>query len=93
VFVTITAALWMLSLDARGPFSGRSSHAAPSPVAADALLESQWHLKDRSAEAGGANVRAAWPASVGAGVVIGIVDDGVQYAHPDIAPNYLAQSR
>ena len=48
--------------------------AAPSPLAPDALLESQWHLKDRSLEVGGANVRDAWPISTGAGVVIGIVD-------------------
>ena len=64
--------------------------AAPSPLAPDALLESQWHLKDRSLEVGGANVRDAWPISTGAGVVIGIVDDGLQWAHPDLAPNYLA---
>jgi subtilisin-like proprotein convertase family protein len=56
------------------------------------LLENQWHLKDRNVEAGGANVRAAWPMSLGSGVVIGIVDDGLQYAHPDLAPNYLASA-
>jgi subtilisin-like proprotein convertase family protein len=39
-----------------------------------------------------ANVRAAWPASQGSGIVIGIVDDGVQYVHPDLDPNYLASA-
>jgi subtilisin-like proprotein convertase family protein len=81
VFLTVAAALWVLSPDVRG-----------SLVAPDALLENQWHLKDRATEVGGANVRAAWPSSTGAGVVIGIVDDGLQYAHPDLAPNYLASA-
>src|SRR5688572_15295255 len=58
----------------------------------DVLLENQWHLKDRSLEVGGANVRKAWLTSVGAGVVIGIVDDGLQYTHPDLSPNYLASA-
>src|SRR5688572_29144499 len=93
VLITVTTALWMLNPDAPGSFSGRSTpHAAPSSMAPDALLENQWHLKDRSVEVGGANVRDAWPLSLGAGVVIGIVDDGLQYAHPDLAPNYLASA-
>ena len=91
VLVTVTAALWTLGPDARGSFRGGSpSLAAPSPISPDALLENQWHLKDRTLEPGGANVRDAWPLSEGAGVVIGIVDDGVQYTHPDLAPNYLS---
>ena len=75
----------LLALDLRGS-------AAPSPFAADALLNQQWHLKDRGKETGGANVVAAWPSSVGAGIVIGIVDDGVLYTHPDLSPNYLASA-
>ena len=74
-----------MSLDTR-------SGAAPSPMAPDALLEQQWHLKDRSDEVGGANVRDAWPISVGTGIVIGIVDDGIQWTHPDLSPNYLASA-
>jgi GT2 family glycosyltransferase/subtilisin-like proprotein convertase family protein len=56
----------------------------------DPLLDEQWHLKDRAAEIGGSNVRAAWPLTEGAGVVIGIVDDGLQGAHPDLSANYSA---
>src|SRR5688572_16559789 len=83
--ITISGALCVLNLNVRGV-------AASSLLAPDALLENQWHLKDRSIEVGGANVRDAWPMSVGAGVVIGIVDDGLQWAHPDLAPNYLASA-
>src|SRR5688572_19448068 len=72
VVITIIVAICVLSFNGRGA-------AAPSPMAPDALLEQQWHLKDRSLEVGGANVRDAWPISVGSGVVIGIVDDGLQW--------------
>ena len=85
VLMTVTAGLCLLSFNGRGA-------AARSPLAPDALLETQWHLKDRSLEIGGANVRNAWPTTNGSGVVIGIVDDGVQWNHPDISPNYLASA-
>jgi subtilisin-like proprotein convertase family protein len=83
--LSAAVALTLLAVDPR-------TAAAPSPFAPDALLEQQWHLKDRRQETGGANVRAAWNSSLGAGVVIGIVDDGVSYAHPDLSPNYLASA-
>lgn len=54
----------------------------------DPLLEQQWHLKARSSEPAGANVRVVWPTTKGAGVVIGVVDDGLQHTHPDLQPNY-----
>src|SRR4029077_21129913 len=41
-------------------------------------------------EVAAANVERAWPISRGAGVVIGIVGDGVQSTHPDLTANYLA---
>jgi len=74
--ITVTAAIWVCT-----------SQAAPAP-AADPLLENQWHLKARTTEVGGANVRAAWPITQGDGVIVGIVDDGLQWAHPDLSPNY-----
>ena len=55
--------------------------------AQDPLLGQQWHLRDRDAEPAGADVLAAWTTTRGLGVVIGIVDDGVQVSHPDLAPN------
>lgn len=58
----------------------------------DPLLENQWHLKARSLEIGGTNVRAEWPTTRGSGVVIGIVDDGLQWTHPDLQPNYLSSA-
>lgn len=55
----------------------------------------QWHLQNTGQSAGppgeDANVTGAWAAGyTGTGVVIGVVDDGLQYSHPDLAPNYRA---
>jgi len=52
-----------------------SGHAS---ARSDPLLSQQWHLLDRDHERAGANVISVWPATAGAGIVIGIVDDGVQ---------------
>jgi len=66
-------------------------------VPADPLYLSQWHLNN-TGQSGGtpgqdANVVAAWNQGyTGTGVVIGVVDDGLQYTHPDLAPNYLASA-
>ncbi|HPM79751.1 MAG TPA: S8 family serine peptidase, partial [Candidatus Anammoximicrobium sp.] len=60
----------------------------------DPLFSNQWHLLN-TGQTGGtpgadANVRTAWDAASGSGVVIGIVDDGLQYTHPDLAAKYQA---
>ncbi len=60
----------------------------------DPLVTSQWHLKKTSTSLSGTdvNIETAWnyPAangSRGAGIRIGVVDDGMQTNHPDLAPN------
>jgi subtilisin-like proprotein convertase family protein len=60
----------------------------PAFAAPDTLLENQWHLKSRAEETAGADARAAWTTTLGAGIVIGIVDDGLQHTHPDLVSNY-----
>ncbi|MBE2283225.1 MAG: S8 family serine peptidase [Prosthecobacter sp.] len=51
----------------------------------------QWHLRntgENGATTGiDVNVVSAWDSYKGAGIRIGIVDDGLQVAHPDLAPN------
>ncbi|MEA5417827.1 S8 family serine peptidase [Spirulina sp. CCNP1310] len=59
----------------------------------DSFFSEQWHLKNNSQTGGTAgqdiNVSAVWEAGLtGQNVVIGIVDDGLQHAHPDLQPNY-----
>ncbi len=56
----------------------------------DTDLESQWHLKGPGFELAGIDARVVWPDFAGFGVRIGVVDTGLQHAHPDLQPNYLA---
>jgi hypothetical protein len=55
-------------------------------------FKGQWHLNvQNSGAAFDANVTPAWNRDVtGQGVIIGIVDDGLQQLHPDLAPNFDA---
>ena len=61
----------------------------------DPLFSQQWHLRN-TGQSGGtagqdANVYPAWVAGYdGSGVVIAIVDDGLQHTHPDLQPKYRA---
>ena len=63
-------------------------------VPQDPLFAQQWHLCNTGQNGGvpgmDINVTNVWDRYRGAGVVIGIVDDGLQYDHPDLAPNYTA---
>lgn len=61
----------------------------------DPLAVDQWHLDNRGQSGGTVgvdiNILPVWEAGwTGDGVVIGVVDDGLEHAHPDIAPNYVA---
>jgi Ca2+-binding RTX toxin-like protein/subtilisin-like proprotein convertase family protein len=60
----------------------------------DPLYIDQWHLNN-TGQTGGtpgadANVDSAWDTYLGTGVTIGIVDDGLEHTHPDLANNYSA---
>ncbi len=56
----------------------------------------QWHLKNSGQRAGvtgvDLNVETAWNTRKGTGVTLGILDDGVEVTHPDLAANYLASA-
>lgn len=58
----------------------------------DPLVPQQWHLKNTASPRTHLNAEPAWAYTAsggvrGAGVRIGIVDDGLQTAHPDLSPN------
>ncbi len=66
----------------------------PRFVPDDPLFANQWHLRN-TGQTGGtsgwdANLVPAWDTALGNGVVIGVVDDGLEFAHPDLVARYLA---
>ncbi|MDY6940080.1 MAG: pre-peptidase C-terminal domain-containing protein [Cyanobacteriota bacterium] len=66
----------------------------PNFLPDDPLFADQWHLVN-TGQTGGtpgadANVEAAWDEVRGTGVVIGVVDDGLEHAHPDLNAQYRA---
>ncbi|MCT7997214.1 SBBP repeat-containing protein [Laspinema olomoucense] len=64
----------------------------PQFIPTDPGLNDQWHLEDTDEVNGnpsqGANAINAWNWATGKGVVIGIVDDGVQQDHPDLVDRF-----
>ena len=58
----------------------------------DPLVPNQWHLKNASAARTHVNIENAWLYGAsggvrGTGIRIGVIDDGLQTDHPDLAPN------
>jgi subtilisin-like proprotein convertase family protein len=84
------------------PVALYAPHAAAGPhrlsarsVPNDALFPQQWHLNN-TGQSGGTpgqdiNVLGVWDQNIrGNNVTVAIVDDGLEYTHPDLAPNYDA---
>ncbi|HEV3021008.1 MAG TPA: S8 family serine peptidase, partial [Pirellulales bacterium] len=74
----------------------QQSQSFPSnPTPNDPLFSQEWQLVN-TGQTGGvkgadANVQPAWSqGDLGQGVTIGVVDNGVYHAQPDLAPNYNA---
>jgi len=66
----------------------RSKRALPN----DPLIADQWHLKNSSTARTHVNVESAWNYGgnggvKGTGIRVGVVDDGLQTAHPDLSVN------
>jgi len=58
----------------------------------DARFDDQWHLRNTGQTNGAVgedvNITAVWNSTLGTGVVIGIVDDGLDTDHEDLSTNY-----
>ena len=62
----------------------------------DALFDEQWHL-DNDGRTNGtvgedANVTGVWDSYNGSGVIISVIDDGVDHSHIDLSANYISQN-
>jgi subtilisin family serine protease/subtilisin-like proprotein convertase family protein len=69
-----------LQIRKHGPYAARPN---------DTYFYDQWNLENRNTGGGligpDLNVRAAWPFTLGEGVVLAIADDGVELTHPEFA--------
>lgn len=80
-----------------------ASLAAKKTMPNDPFVQLQWHLKYQgqqgAVEGTDINVESVWNypsisadnSIRGRGVVIGIVDDGMEWSHPDLAPNVIKE--
>ena len=67
----------------------------PRLVPNDPEFGSQWHLSNTGQTNGvsgeDANVTSVWDSYTGFGVVISVIDDGLDYNHSDINPHYSSE--
>jgi len=59
----------------------------------DALFPQQWHLSNDGSQAltvagEDANVTPVWENYLGSGIVVSVIDDGLEYTHPDLEDRY-----
>jgi subtilisin-like proprotein convertase family protein len=77
-----------------GPVLERQRRKRFSPR--DPLWRSQWHLRNtganRAVSGMDINVLPAWKTATGRGIAIGIIDDGLEVAHPDLKENVFART-
>lgn len=64
-------------------------------IPSDPLFHLQWHLLNQgntpdSVAGYDINVVSVWPDYTGRGILVGVMDQGMDETHPDLAPNYRA---
>ncbi|MCP5372752.1 MAG: S8 family serine peptidase [Hyphomicrobiales bacterium] len=77
---------WITLADTGAARDDSTPVTAPAVLPGDSGFTYQWHLWNPSGV--DLNVAPVWDDYTGAGVVVGVIDDGIHYNHPDLAPNY-----
>ncbi|MGB0684023.1 MAG: cadherin-like domain-containing protein [Magnetovibrionaceae bacterium] len=78
-----------LSFGPSGSNNGDSSGQPQQTVTpSDDQYRNQWHLHNTSYAGVDLNVDLVWDEYTGNGVRVGVIDDGFDYNHPDLAANY-----
>ncbi|KAI5722116.1 hypothetical protein M8J76_003929 [Diaphorina citri] len=73
----------------RSPLIRESGYFPSSNVFPDPLFREQWYLNGGAKDGFDMNIGPAWQKGyTGKGVVVSILDDGIQTNHPDLALNY-----
>ena len=79
-------------IESFSPLIERTQSAKFSPN--DPYFDDQWHLNNSGQSSGSAgedaNVTGVWESYNGSGVIISVIDDGVDHDHSDLDPNFIA---
>ncbi len=68
--------------------SGDALIPATTSLPSDPDFAQQWHLNNGDPGEYDLNVTGVWPNYTGDGVLAFVIDDGFDFAHPDLSPNY-----
>ncbi|KAF4520760.1 hypothetical protein B566_EDAN007389 [Ephemera danica] len=72
----------------------RQQYRGAGPFFPDPLFKEQWYMNGGAKDGFDMNVWPAWQKGyTGQGVVVSILDDGIQTNHPDLAGNYVSTSQ
>ncbi len=75
-------------LSAGSAADGPTLVSATQSLPSDPFFAQQWHLHNNQPGELDLNVTGVWPSYTGNGVTVAVIDDGFDYTHPDLAPNY-----
>ncbi|KAL1117734.1 hypothetical protein AAG570_004049 [Ranatra chinensis] len=77
-----------------GTFLNKPQYRSASSGFPDPLFKEEWYLNGGAKDGYDMNVAPAWARGyTGKGVVVSILDDGIQTNHPDLAANYVTYPR